>query len=136
LLLSPIKNKEEEEEEEREFFINENLVELNHPLSLKFSVVPERCNNLAKEIFVQKNTLKYPLVIRKWKKGDYFYPIGLNRKKKLSKFFKDEKVDILSKEEIWLLCSNEQIVWVIGMRADHRFRVEDGTQEILKIEMT
>jgi tRNA(Ile)-lysidine synthase len=75
-------------------------------------------------------------VIRKWEKGDYFYPLGLNHKKKLSKFFKDEKVDVLSKEEIWLLCSNEQIVWVIGMRADHRFRVEKSTEEILKIEMT
>ncbi len=133
LLLSPIDKKEEEEEE---FLINESLVELTHPLSLKFSIVPERYNNSLKEVFIQKNTLKYPLVIRKWKKGDYFYPIGLNRKKKLSKFFKDEKVDVLSKDEIWLLCSNEQIVWVIGMRADHRFRVENSTEEILKIEMT
>jgi tRNA(Ile)-lysidine synthase len=133
LLLSPIGKKEVEVQE---FLIDENLAELNYPLSLKFSMVPERFNNSAKEIFVQKNTLKYPLVIRKWKKGDYFYPIGLNRKKKLSKYFKDEKVDVLSKEEIWLLCSNEQIVWVIGMRADHRFRVENSAEEILKIEMT
>ncbi|MEH6770945.1 tRNA lysidine(34) synthetase TilS [Maribacter arcticus] len=133
LLLSPI---DKNEGEEQQFLINENLAELNHPLLLKFSIVPERYNNSLKEIFVQKNTLKYPLVIRKWKKGDYFYPIGLNHKKKLSKFFKDEKVDVLSKEEIWLLCSNEQIVWVIGMRADHRFRVENNDEEILKIEMT
>tara|TARA_R110000744_G_scaffold252015_5_gene367822 strand:- start:1137 stop:2447 length:1311 start_codon:yes stop_codon:yes gene_type:complete len=132
LLLSLIDKKEKDEQE---FLINENLVEINHPLTLKFSVVPERYNNSAKEIFVQKNKLKYPLVIRKWEKGDYFYPLGLNHKKKLSKFFKDEKVDVLSKEEIWLLCSNEQIVWVIGMRADHRFRVENSTEEILKIEM-
>tara|TARA_R110002051_G_scaffold8980_12_gene36397 strand:+ start:3315 stop:4625 length:1311 start_codon:yes stop_codon:yes gene_type:complete len=132
LILSSIDKKVGGEEE---FFINESLVELNRPLSLKFSVVPERYNNSVKEIFVQKNALKYPLVIRKWKKGDYFYPLGLNHKKKLSKFFKDEKVDVLSKEQIWLLCSNEQIVWVIGMRADHRFRVEDSTEEILKIEM-
>jgi tRNA(Ile)-lysidine synthase len=132
LLLSPIGKKEVEE---KEFLIHENLTELNHPLSLKFSIVPERCNNSRQEIFVQKNTLNYPLVIRKWKKGDYFYPIGLNRKKKLSKFFKDEKVDVLSKEDIWLLCSNEQIIWVIGMRADHRFRVENSAEEILKIEL-
>ena len=77
----------------------------------------------------------YPLTVRKWKSGDYFYPIGLNRKKKLSKYFKDEKVDVLSKEETWLLCSGEQIVWVVGMRADHRFRVVDTTQEILKIDI-
>ena len=60
----------------------------------------------------------------------------INRKKKLSKFFKDEKVDVLSKEKTWLLCSEGQIVWVIGMRADHRFRVEDTAQDIIKIEFT
>ena len=123
-------------QDEKEFLINEEVGSSQLPIPLKFLVVAERSNNSEKEIFVQKNKLKYPLVIRKWKKGDYFYPIGLNRKKKLSKFFKDEKLDILSKEATWLLCSNEQIVWVIGMRADHRFRVTDTTQEILKIEFT
>ena len=119
-----------------EFVIPVNEVPLNLPVNLKFSVVPERYNNSKTEIFVQKNALNYPLTLRKWKTGDYFYPIGLNRRKKLSKFFKDEKVDVLSKEETWLLCSNKQIVWVVGMRADHRFRVVDTTQEILKIEIT
>ena len=122
--------------DEKVFFVNDEEVPSNLPIPLKFSIVTGRSDNSEKKIFVQKNKLKYPLVIRKWKKGDYFYPIGLNRKKKLSKFFKDEKLDILSKEAMWLLCSNEQIVWVIGMRADHRFRVDDTTQEILKIEFT
>ncbi|WP_423999251.1 tRNA lysidine(34) synthetase TilS [Maribacter sp. IgM3_T14_3] len=126
----------ESKSEAQEYRITEEEVPLNLPLSLKFSVVPERYDNTDTAIFVQKNTLKYPLIVRKWKTGDYFYPIGLNRKKKLSKFFKDEKVDVLSKEETWLLCSEGQIIWVIGMRADHRFRVADSTQEILKIEFT
>ncbi|WP_299799330.1 tRNA lysidine(34) synthetase TilS [uncultured Maribacter sp.] len=120
----------------QEYLITEEEVPLNLPLNLKFSVVPERYNNTDNVIFVQKSTLKYPLTVRKWKNGDYFYPIGLNRKKKLSKFFKDEKVDVLSKEKTWLLCSEGQIVWVIGMRADHRFRVEDTAQDIIKIEFT
>ncbi|WP_299325517.1 tRNA lysidine(34) synthetase TilS [uncultured Maribacter sp.] len=120
----------------QEYLITEEEVPLNLPLNLKFSVVPERYNNTDNVIFVQKSTLKYPLTVRKWKTGDYFYPIGLNRKKKLSKFFKDEKVDVLSKEETWLLCSEGQIVWVIGMRADHRFIVEDTAQDIIKIEFT
>ena len=127
--------KDESKLERQEYFITEEEVPLNLPVNLKFSVVSERLDNTNSEIFVQKNLLKYPLTVRKWKTGDYFYPIGLNRKKKLSKFFKDEKVDVLSKEKTWLLCSGEQIVWVIGMRADHRFRVDDTSQEILKIEL-
>ena len=124
----------ESKSDAQEYLITEEEVPLNLPLNLKFSVVPERYDNIDTAIFVQKNALKYPLTVRKWKTGDYFYPIGLNRKKKLSKYFKDEKVDVLSKEDTWLLCSEGQIVWVIGMRADHRFRVDDTAEEILKIE--
>ena len=54
-------------------------------------------------------------------------------KKKLSKFFKDEKMDLISKENQWLLCSDEQIVWVLGRRADERFKVEESTRQIVKI---
>ena len=133
LLLTPLV---ESELKNQEFFITEEEVPLNLPISLEFTVVPERLDNSAKIIFVQKNVLKYPLTVRKWKNGDYFYPIGLNGKKKLAKFFKDQKIDVLSKDETWLLCSGEQIVWVIGIRADNRFRVVDTTQEILKIEFT
>lgn len=129
-----LSTKEESKLDAQEYVITEEEVPLNLPLNLKFTVVYERFDNTDNVIFVQKNALKYPLTVRKWKTGDYFFPIGLNRKKKLSKFFKDEKVDVLSKEETWLLCSEGQIVWVIGMRADHRFRVTDTVQEILKIE--
>ncbi|MDF4203344.1 tRNA lysidine(34) synthetase TilS [Maribacter sp. SA7] len=130
-----LSSKNETKLDTQEYFVTEEEVPLNLPVNLKFTVVSERYNNLDTVIYIQKNTLKYPLTVRKWKMGDYFYPLGLNRKKKLSKFFKDEKVDVLSKEKTWLLCSGEQIVWVIGMRADHRFRVDDTTQEILKIEL-
>lgn len=132
LILSSI---DESKLDRQEYFITEEEVPLNLPLNLKFMSVFERFDNTNSEIFVQKNAIRYPLSVRKWKSGDYFYPLGLNRKKKLAKFFKDEKVDVLSKEKTWLLCSGEQIVWVIGMRADHRFRVEDVNQEILKIEL-
>ncbi|SIR28031.1 tRNA lysidine(34) synthetase TilS [Maribacter ulvicola] len=133
LILSKIM---ENELNTQEYLITEEKVPLNLPVDIKFSEVSERHDNTDTVIFVQKKALKYPLTVRKWKTGDYFYPIGLNRKKKLSKFFKDEKIDVLSKEATWLLCSGEQIIWVIGMRADHRFRVTDTAQEILKIEFT
>ncbi len=106
---------------------------LEQPISLRFSTVTQREENSDTIIYVDKNTLKYPLVLRKWNKGDYFYPIGLHGKKKLAKFFKDEKVSLIAKEAQWLLCSEDKIVWVIGRRADNRFKVVDTTTEIMKI---
>ncbi len=121
---------------------NEKFLILSHedsldtPIIVNSTQVKERGDNSTNEIFVQKDTLKYPLVLRKWQKGDYFYPLGLNRKKKLSKFFKDEKMNLLEKEEQWLLCSDNEIVWVVGKRADHRFRVTDAAKGVLKFKIT
>ena len=87
----------------------------------------------ASRLYVDKDLLKYPLTVRKWEKGDYFYPFGMTGKKKVSKFFKDEKLSLPEKEQVWLLCSNNQIIWVIGLRADNRFKVTTDTNHILKI---
>ena len=86
-------------------------------------------------IYVDKDKLKFPLELRHWQEGDVFYPFGMKGKKKLSKYFKDEKLSLLEKEKIRLLCSDNKIVWVIGMRADDRFKVDENTSQILKIEM-
>ena len=86
-------------------------------------------------IYLDKDKLKFPLTVRKWKNGDYFYPLGMQGKKKLSKFFKDEKMSILDKEKMWLLCSENNIVWVVGKRLDERYKIKDTTTNILKIEI-
>ncbi len=86
-------------------------------------------------IYVDKETLKYPLTIRKWQEGDYFYPSGMKGRKKVSKYFKDEKLSLIEKKSARLLCSDSNIVWVIGMRPDERFKVTDHTTQILKIEI-
>ena len=78
--------------------------------------------------------LKYPLILRIDRKGDYFYPVGMNGKKKLSKFFKDEKYSMLEKENQWLLCSDTAIVWVIGKRVDARYAALSTTQNPLVIQ--
>ena len=76
------------------------------------------------------------MVLRRWKEGDVFQPFGMNgQSKKVSKFFKDEKFSLLEKEKIWFLCSNHQIVWIIGVRQDHRFRVEESTNKIIQIQL-
>ncbi|ATA76519.1 tRNA lysidine(34) synthetase TilS [Capnocytophaga canimorsus] len=105
------------------------------PLSLVFENVIAYTSNTAQTIFVDADLLEYPLKIRPWQSGDVFYPIGLNQKKKVSKFFKDEKLSIFEKEDQWLLVSGEKIVWIIGRRADNRFRVTSKTVNILKITL-
>lgn len=86
-------------------------------------------------IYLDKDLLYFPLIIRKKEESDLFFPIGMNGKKKLSKYFKDEKMSLLDKENTWLLCSDKSIVWVINRRADQRYRVTENTKQILKIEL-
>ncbi|WP_188360839.1 tRNA lysidine(34) synthetase TilS [Flavobacterium orientale] len=118
-----------------EYCININQSELNFPLKLTFCNTSDITISDAKTIFVDVDALKFPLKLRKWQEGDYFYPFGMNGKKKLSKFFKDEKFSIIDKENTWLLCSDNQIVWLVGKRMDDRFKVTENTQTILKIEV-
>ena len=82
-----------------------------------------------------KDLIRFPLIVRKWRKGDYFCPMGMKGKKKLSDFFKDEKYSLLQKENIWLLCSGENIIWLIGKRIDNRYKVTDKTKNILNASL-
>ncbi|MDO5760154.1 MAG: tRNA lysidine(34) synthetase TilS [Bacteroidota bacterium] len=79
--------------------------------------------------------LKFPLQLRHWQKGDVFFPFGLHGKQKISDFFTNQKYSIIDKEKQWLLCSGEDIVWVVGERIDDRFKITNKTKNIYKIEV-
>nr|WP_256333799.1 tRNA lysidine(34) synthetase TilS [Epilithonimonas sp. FP105] len=83
---------------------------------------------------IDQNKIELPLKLRKKQEGDVFFPIGMIGKKKISKFFKDEKISILAKQKIWLLCdANNQIIGVLPFRQDGRFNSDDSESLEVKI---
>ncbi len=80
--------------------------------------------------------IAFPLKLRRWKQGDYFYPFGMGRKKqKVSKYFINQKMKRTDKRKVWILEDNEQrILWVVGYRTDDRFRITDNTEKIIELK--
>jgi tRNA(Ile)-lysidine synthase len=76
----------------------------------------------------------FPLIQRAWQHGDTFQPLGMKNKKLVSDFLINNKVSLFDKENVKVLTSNNQIIWVVGMRIDNRFAITESTKSILKIE--
>lgn len=131
LLLSPIHSEDHED-----IIISETETKKETPIGILFfdeadAILKHESNT----IYVDKDKLEYPLKLRKKQQGDIFYPLGMKGKKKLSKYFKDEKFSLLDKENTWLLCSGDGIIWVVNRRADDRFKVDFDTKHILQITL-
>jgi tRNA(Ile)-lysidine synthase len=105
---------------------------LSEPLNLTFS---KEQLNTKNALTVDEETILFPMTLRKWKKGDHFYPTGMTGSKKVSKFFKDEKYTATQKAAQWLLCSGNDIVWIVGKRADRRFTPSENTINLLNINL-
>ncbi len=118
------------------FSVERKCIELKHPVCLcfyetdKISDLPMGKASIA---CLDLDKLTFPLKLRKWEKGDWFIPLGLKGRKKLSDFFINQKVSLADKEQTWLLLSGEDIVCVIGKRIDNRFRITPKTRKAFVI---
>ncbi|MDR3250316.1 MAG: tRNA lysidine(34) synthetase TilS [Tannerella sp.] len=107
------------------------------PIGLSMSKIPvDATFKIDKTPYVATfdyDKLRFPLTLRRWRAGDWFIPFGMRGKKKLSDFFTDNKYSLLDKENTWILCSGNDIVWIAGKRADNRFRVNNNTKFAFEI---
>jgi len=132
LLISLISNTISEQ-----FVIEPGNYPANMPIKLKFELcdwdykIP---NNSAIALF-DASQVEWPLLLRRWQKGDYFIPLGMKNMKKVSDYFTDAKFSLLEKENAWLLTSQDRIMWIVGHRIDHRFRVSGATKKVIQVTL-
>jgi tRNA(Ile)-lysidine synthase len=116
-----------EEDKKISFSSGELLIEkINNDEHFKISKEPSIA-------MIDAATIKFPLLLRKLKQGDYFYPLGMQKKKKISRFMIDQKFSKTEKENTWVIESNKKIVWIAGHRIDDRFKITPKTKIVLKL---
>ena len=76
------------------------------------------------------------LNLRKWQTGDIFIPFGMKGKKKVSDYLTDRKFSIIQKENQWVLCCGDKIIWIVGERTDNRFRIDEKTKKVTVFKMS
>ncbi|RYD77110.1 MAG: tRNA lysidine(34) synthetase TilS [Sphingobacteriales bacterium] len=112
--------------------------------AIKFSLGELNMRNLNKQTVITKDAntaqldakhIKFPLLLRKWKTGDYFYPLGMPKKKKISRFLIDQKLSLHQKKDVWVVESDKKIIWVVGYRIDDRFKINDATAGTLSLSL-
>ena len=124
----------EQEVDSRVYCIDAKQQSCTIPIKLNFTEVAQVGEHEPHSLYVDAAKLTYPLKVRAWRLDDVFHPFGMKGKKKLTKFFKDEKLSLLSKNSVWVLESGDEIVWVIGLRPDDRYKVTNATNKVLKIQ--
>ncbi|MGC8802806.1 MAG: tRNA lysidine(34) synthetase TilS [Bacteroidales bacterium] len=118
------------------YYIESYTQQLTSPIRLSFQMFESSTYRIKSEKHIaalDADKLVFPLLLRRWNKGDYFIPLGMKHFKKISDFFIDLKLSRIQKERIWILANGEEIVWVIGLRIDERYKISSNTKHILEI---
>ena len=84
---------------------------------------------------VDADKITQPLTLRKCRVGDWFVPFGMKGRKKVSDYLTDRKRSLYEKERQWVVCSGEDIVWLVNERIDNRFRVKEDSRRVLLISI-
>jgi len=131
-IISPVQSAESGiiviEEKDKTIGFEEGLLQIETTSNLKSQI----SNAIA---CIDSKEISFPLILRKWKTGDYFYPLGMKKKKKIARFLIDNKLSKSAKEKVWVIESNKKIIWVVGQRIDERFKITDKTKSVLKLEL-
>jgi len=130
-----IDNRKSKIENRNEYLIDEQTLSMETPVRLtieKFDYysgfMPDISPNTA---CLDSDKLQFPLLLRKWKHGDMFRPLGMKNMKKLSDFFIDTKLSLIEKEKCWIMLSDGQIAWIVGLRIDDRFKINAKTKKVV-----
>lgn len=111
---------------------------LDSPVKLEFSEIAAGSESISRSpqvAMLDLEVLEFPLILRRWQKGDKFQPLGMQKQKLVSDFLIDEKVNRFDKENQWVLVSGDQIIWVLGRRISERSKVTTKTSFVFKIRM-
>lgn len=133
LILSPIIENKNQEEIYEIHPRMKTSVPFNFETSIESHLPGYKINKDNSVLEVDLSKLSFPLQLRKWNKGDWFIPLGMKGKKKISDFLTDIKLNLFEKEELWVLTSKDKIVWVVNYRIDDRFKITENTVDIFKI---
>ena len=133
LILTPLKD-----EEKLRYYLEGETGQVYEPIDLEWMILPRNSSfkipadpDIA---CLDPERIEFPLLLRQWKKGDYFCPLGMQKHKKLSDFLIDEKVSLADKDTTWILQSADDIVWVIGHRIDDRYKITEDSRKILMLK--
>jgi len=126
--------------------VHENFVEIQitETSDISFDAFELKCETVTKDadFAISQNdcigefdyaTLKFPLTLRLCKSGDWFIPLGMSGRKKLSDFFIDKKVPLVDKKKQFVIVSEQLIIWIVGLRQDERFKITDTTKQVFRI---